>query len=46
MAALAFMRMVTFAVRALPAPLHRALDGWAQRQALRRRERRLRRLGR
>jgi hypothetical protein len=42
MVALAFTRAVMFATRIIPAPLHRALDGWAQRQALKRRQRRLR----
>lgn len=42
MVALAFTRAVMFTVRAIPAPLRRALDAWAQRQALKRRERRLR----
>jgi hypothetical protein len=44
MAALAFTRMVMFAVRHMPAPLRHALDHWARRQAQRRRERRLRQL--
>jgi hypothetical protein len=43
MVALMFTRTVMFAVRAIPAPLRRALDAWSQRQALRRREQRLRR---
>jgi hypothetical protein len=43
MVALAFTRTVMFAVRAIPSPLRRVLDAWAQRQALKRRERRLRR---
>jgi len=42
MAALVFSRAVMYAVRVIPAPLHRALDAWAQRQARKRRERRLR----
>jgi hypothetical protein len=46
MAALVFTRAVMFAIRAIPAPLHRALDAWAQREARRRRERRLRQTGR
>jgi hypothetical protein len=45
MAAVALTRIVMFAVRVMPAPLHRALDAWAQRQARKRRERRLRLLG-
>lgn len=44
MVALAFSRMVMFAVRLIPPPLHRALDGWAHREALKRRARRLRRI--
>jgi hypothetical protein len=46
MVALVFSRAVMFAIRAIPAPLHRTLDGWAQRQALKRRARRLRQTGR
>jgi hypothetical protein len=42
MSALIFSRAVMYAVRAIPAPLHRALDAWALRQALKRRDRRLR----
>ena len=45
MAAVALTRIVMFAVRVMPQPLHRALDAWAQRQARARRERRLRQLG-
>jgi hypothetical protein len=44
MAAVALTRIVMFAVRVMPGPLHRALDRWAQRQALTRRQRRLRQL--
>lgn len=46
MVALAFTRAVMFTIRLIPAPLQRALDGWAQRQALKRRKRRLRRTAR
>jgi hypothetical protein len=42
MGKLATTHWVTRAVRWIPAPLHRALDAWAQRQALKRRNRRLR----
>ncbi|HTH78750.1 MAG TPA: hypothetical protein VL593_07210 [Ramlibacter sp.] len=45
MAAVAFMRIVMFAVRVMPGPVHRALDAWAQRQASMRRKRRLSQLG-
>lgn len=41
MVALAVTRAVMFTLRLIPAPLHRALDGWAQRQAVKRRQRRL-----
>jgi hypothetical protein len=41
MVALTFTRTVMFAVRAIPSPLRRVLDAWAQRQALKRRQRRL-----
>ena len=39
------VRAAIIAVRAIPAPLHRMLDEWAQRQARKRRARRLRQLG-
>jgi hypothetical protein len=42
MGALAITRWVMWAVRWIPAPLHRVLDAWSQRLASRRRARRLR----
>jgi hypothetical protein len=46
MAALVLTRLVQQALRVLPAPVHRALDAWAQRAALKRREKRMRLLRR
>jgi hypothetical protein len=43
MTALVMTRWVTQALRVLPGPLHRALDAWSHRTALKRREQRSRR---
>jgi hypothetical protein len=43
MTALVMTRWISQVLRLLPGPLHRALDAWSQRTALKRREQRSRR---